>query len=239
MSPNAIGDANFLVAAKFCANKQHEYQTEMLQNYLHNVWDRFEEDKKDDKATGERRRKNSREETAAAGAAAAATTTTTKIELSTSQQQQKQPQQQQSTFTSDDEVGKPCSRLDPLPPQTLPSASAKPPFNSSSSSSSNRHPCISAGCNSYGSPVSSYLCNACFAKHKEEWEKDIQQRGSNLPPNSPVKRQPASSSSSAAATLPKRAGSSSNLLTAAVKGGYNNAAAAASPSAFSSLPRRK
>jgi hypothetical protein len=37
LSAQMVGDQNFLLAAKFCTNKRHEYQNEMLQNYLQNV----------------------------------------------------------------------------------------------------------------------------------------------------------------------------------------------------------
>jgi len=45
LTASQVGDSGFLLAAKFCENKRHEYQNEMLQNYLHQVKQRFEEER--------------------------------------------------------------------------------------------------------------------------------------------------------------------------------------------------
>lgn len=238
LSPNSVGDPNFLVAAKFCTNKRHEYQNEMLQNYLQNVRERFEEDKRSANKSGGvtgngTLKKNPRD-------VVESTTITTDGDstvpiLRQGQASTLHQRPQTGAETTVDSVSK---RLEPLPSSsaTITSAesAAKPPPSSVSlSSAGNRVQCITNNCTSYGSSASSYLCNTCFTKHKEEAvsvEKDIQLRGSNSRLNSPVKRQPLTATANqTSSALPKRTGSSSNLLN--VKN-TNNAT-------FSSLPRRK
>jgi len=212
----------------------------MLQNYLQNVGERFEKDKQSKNGNGgggggsETVKMSLGEES-----------TSSRVDSSPprqrcvdpSQQQQQQQQQrpnpnptfstgQNDRTTKADGVSSTTSSASTA--SSAAAAAKKPP-----PSGGNRIPCISNGCSLYGSSASSYLCNACFAKHKDEAvsvEKDIQLRGSNSRLDSPVKRQPQGSTQVSTTSGPKRAGSSGNLL--AVRNSENG-------SAFSSLPRRK